>query len=88
MSAETAVTIFGQSYLVKGDDAARIRAVAAYLDEKMKELFAGRPAGLTVRNAVMAALNVSDELFRVREELEQLRQEVEARSAALLRLLD
>lgn len=88
MSGETAVTIFGQSYLVKGDDPRHIRAVAAYLDEKMKELFAGKPGGLSVRGAVMAALNVGDELFRAREEVEQLRQEVEERARVLLKLLD
>ncbi|OGP58114.1 MAG: hypothetical protein A2V67_05505 [Deltaproteobacteria bacterium RBG_13_61_14] len=88
MSGETAVNIFGQSYLVKGDDPRRIRAVADYLDERMKELFAGKPGGLTIRGAVMAALNMSDELFRAREEVEQLRQEVEERAQALLKLLD
>jgi len=88
MSGETSVSIFGQSYVVKGDDARHVRAVAAYVDQKMQELLAGKPGGLTVRGAVLTALNLADELFRVRREMEQLKQEVESRSLALLKQLD
>ena len=88
MSGQTEVTIFGQSYLVKGDDPRRIQAVAGYLDGKMQELLAGKPGGLSVRGAVLAALNLADELFQAREETGRLRGEVEARSRALLELLE
>ena len=88
MKAETEVTIFGQTYKVKGDDPSRIKELAACLDQKMQELLAGKPGGLTVRGAVLAALNLTDELFQAREEILELKQEVEGRSQALLKILD
>jgi len=88
MSGETSVNIFGQSYVVKGDDPRHVRAAAAYLDQKMQELLAGKPGGLTVRGAVLTALNLADELFRAREEMEQLKQEVESRAQGLLKQLE
>jgi cell division protein ZapA len=88
MSAETSVNIFGQSYVVKGEDPRHVRAVAAYVDQKMQELLADKPGGLSVRGAVLTALNLADELFRTREKIEQLKQEVENRSQALLQQLE
>jgi len=88
VSGETSVSIFEQTYVVKGEDSRHIRAVAAYLDQKMQELLAGKTGGLTVRNAVLAALNVADELFRVKKERERIQQEIEDRSQALLKFLE
>ena len=88
MSGETSVNIFGQSYVVKGEDPRHVRAVAAYVDQKMQELLTGNPGGLTVRGAVLTALNLADELFRVRQELEQLKQAVEGRAQTLLKQIE
>ena len=74
------VEILGQSYAVKaGSDPGYVESLAAYVDEQMKDV--GRTSGAvdSVRIAVLAALNLADEVFRLRRELEE--QKTRARSA-------
>jgi cell division protein ZapA len=71
------VEIFGQDYAVRGgDDPAYVEKLAAFVDERMKEISQSSGAVDSLRIAVLAALNVADECFHLREELS----DVEARS--------
>lgn len=64
------VEIFGQDYAVRGaDDPGYVEKLAAFVDERMKEISRTSGAVDTLRIAVLAALNVADECFRLREEL-------------------
>jgi|SRR5579862_6449679 cell division protein ZapA len=61
------VEIFGQSYAVQaGADPGYIESVASYVDQQMREVSRGSGAVDSVRIAVLAALNIADELFRSR----------------------
>ena len=83
------VEIFGQSYALNaGADAAYVEQLAAYVDARMREV--GRSAGAvdSVRVAVLAALNIADEVFRLRSGKDGARGDVETRAAALARELD
>lgn len=75
MSAETvAVTIFGKEYPVitsPGKDAQYISKLAQYVDIKMKEIAEQVPNISTVGVAVLACLNISDELFSSRNDFER-----------------
>jgi cell division protein ZapA len=67
------VTIFGKEYsLVSEVDPDYIRKAAAYLDSKMREVSENYPNIPESRVAVLAALNIADELFRSRESIEGL----------------
>ncbi len=88
MKGETEVSIFGQSYVIKGDDPDYIRGVAAYVDETMRKLLGEPDTGLTTRGAVLAAINIADEFFKNRKESEAFRQEVESRSREMIELLE
>jgi cell division protein ZapA len=73
------VDIFGQTYAVKaGADPAYVEKLASFVDEQMKEVSRATGAVDSVRIAVLAALNLADECFRLRKELEEAR----ARSAS------
>ena len=64
------VEIFGQTYTVKaGADPGYVEELAAYVDAQMREV--GRTAGAvdSVRVAVLAALNLADECFRLRRQV-------------------
>lgn len=64
------VRIYGESYVIRSDDAdeEHIRRLAEAVDARMREL-AGRNPNLSVtRIAVLAALNLADELMRLREQ--------------------
>jgi len=73
------VEIFGQTYAVKGGtDPAYVEQLAAFVDEQMKEVSRTTGAVDSVRIAVLAALNLADECFRLRRELE----DTQSRSAS------
>jgi cell division protein ZapA len=64
-----AVDIFGATYHVRGhDDTAHLQQLAALVDGKMREV-AGRSSSVDrARVAILAALNIADELARHRAE--------------------
>ena len=62
------VEIFGQTYSVKaGGDAAYVQKLAAFVDEEMKDVSRASGAVDSLRVAVLAALNLADECFRLRQ---------------------
>jgi cell division protein ZapA len=68
------VEIFGQSYAVKaGEDPSYVEKLAAFVDEQMKDVSRASGAVDSVRVAVLAALNLADECWRLRRELERAR---------------
>ncbi len=81
------VKIAGEKHVLRSDAPPEYtRAVAAHVDETIKEL-----GGQTIeahRTAILAALSITDELFRVREELRLLTEQVEQQAGALADLLD
>jgi cell division protein ZapA len=83
------VEIFGQGYsLNAGPDAGYVQQLAAHVDEKMREV--GRSAGAvdSLKVAVLAALNITDELFRARSGQDGARDDAEKRARALVQELD
>ena len=83
------VEIFGQSYAVKaGADPGYVEQLAAYVDQQMREV--GRAAGAvdSVRVAVLTALNIADECFRLRAGEGKQGGEADRRAAELARELD
>lgn len=68
------VEIFGQSYSVKaGEDPSYVERLAAFVDEQMKDVSRASGAVDSVRIAVLAALNLADECWQLRRELERAR---------------
>lgn len=59
------VTIFDREYsILSGVDPGYINKAAAYLDSKMREVAGNFPGVSENRVAVLAALNITDELFK------------------------
>lgn len=83
------VEIHGQRYAVRSDlDPAYIAQLALYFDEKMRLASAEIQSADSLRVAVIAALNVADELFRARAEGQGLEGRVLARAADIERIVD
>lgn len=77
------VEIAGERHVLRSDAPAEYtRSVAAHVDETIRRL-GNAPALELHRTAILAALFITDELFRAREEARVLREELERRSAAL-----
>ncbi len=83
-SAYTKVTILGEQYRVSGDSASgSIPDLAAYVDHKISEVKQRSSIVDSRRIAVLAALNLADELMRERARTEALIGQVKARAEQL-----
>jgi cell division protein ZapA len=74
MPGRVDVEIFGKVYTVRGDkDPEYVRRVAEFVDRKMREISQVTDTVSTSRIAILASLNIADELMSLLEESEQLR---------------
>ena len=84
-----AVEIAGQRYPIRSSlDPEYVARLATYVDEKMRAAADSSPSGDSMRLAVIAALNVADELFRCRDANRARNGELAERTQELERLLD
>jgi cell division protein ZapA len=83
------VVIQGLRYPVKSTlDPAYVAELAAYVDEKMRLASEANDTTDFLRVAVLAALNLADEVFRHRSEREDRSTVLASRAGELERLLD
>lgn len=83
------VEIHGQRYPIRsGLDPEYVARLASYVDEKMKAASESTPTGDSLRLAVLAALNIADELFRCKDVNNARNGELAERAGELERLLD
>ena len=86
------VEIFGHSYTIRGEAQQEyILEVAAYVDRKMREITEKLPVASLSKVAILASLNIADELFKERTQRElderDLR-DLSTRAARLTAVLD
>jgi cell division protein ZapA len=83
------VEISGQRYPIRSTlEPEYVARLATYVDEKMRAAADSTPTSDSVRLAVLAALNVADELFRCREATKARDGELAERTEELERMLD
>jgi cell division protein ZapA len=87
-SSPVHVEIFGLGYSVQaGTEPGYVEQLAGFVDAQMREVSRGAGAVDSVRIAVLAALNIADELFRARARLSGVDDQVRARADGLAREL-
>lgn len=84
------VSIFGHEYTVKAPaDSTYIKNIAEYVDTKMREVQEGMPdVQSTERIAILAAMNISDELFTHNKNNENFSSEMENKVQSLIEIID
>ena len=83
------VQIFGHSYTIRGEaDQDYITSVAAYVDRKMREITEKLPVASLSKVAILASLNIADELFKERAKQDEQQQLLDHRAARLNAVLD
>lgn len=88
-SGVTTVTIFGQEYVIRGGgDPEYVREVAAHVDRCMQEVAQASSQVSSVKVAILAAINIADELFRERSKTEDSLEEYHAAARRLARSLE
>jgi cell division protein ZapA len=82
--SHTEVRIFGATYHVRGsDDSGYLQGLADLVDSKMREVAQHVATADTARIAILAALNLADELFQVQQRQEGERVEIKEKVAEL-----
>ena len=67
------VILLGQEYPIHADaDAKYIREIAAFLDDRLRTIYQAEPSRPLLKIAILTALNLSDELFTLRREKQEL----------------
>lgn len=85
----TTVEIFGREYKIRGvADDQYIQEVARFVDEKMKEVSKGSSLPSPDRLAILAALNIADELFQERRRSSEMLSGIEQKAHKLIGILD
>ena len=78
------VNIFGTEYPIKGDaDPAYIERIAQFVDEKMREVSRQLSLPSMSKVAILAAMNIADELFQERSEREKTISQFEEHAAKM-----
>ena len=83
------VEIFGQAYPIRSTlDEKYVIDLAAFVDQRMRAASDAVPHGDVVRLAILAALNIADELSRCRDEHHLSHGSLAERTARLERFVD
>ena len=83
------VTILGQKYTIKGDASEDyIKGLASFVDERLKEVHNSSPGISPLKAAILASLNIADELHKLKEAQENITKNIEERANALTGLFD
>src|SRR5256885_16636896 len=85
----TQVEIFGQTYSVRADgDSGYIHDLARLVDSRMKEVAERTATVDTTKIAILAALNISDDLYQADRQRRDNPSDAVARAERLIRKLD
>lgn len=85
----TQVEIFGQTYSVRAEgDSNYVHDLARFVDSRMKEVAERTATVDTTKIAILAALNISDDLHRVDKHRKVDPTDAVARAERLIRKLD
>lgn len=83
------VEIFGQEYKIKGaGDPHYIHRIAGYVDKKMREIAHSSGIMSQSRIAILAALNIADELHQEKEGKKNIQRELGRKAAELGDLIE
>jgi len=89
LSSTEKVEIFGQEYKIKGaGDPSYIHRIAGYVDSKMREIAHSSGIMSQSRIAILAALNITDELYQERGEKDRVKEELNRQAAKLGEVLE
>jgi cell division protein ZapA len=85
----TQVEIYGQTYTVRADsDASYVRELARYVDGKMREVAERAATVDSAKIAILAALNISDDLYQREKRGQGDPSNARARAERLIKKLD
>ncbi len=83
------VYILGQKYTIKGDASEEyMQRLAGYVNAKIKEVYNSSPSITPVKASILAALNIADELHKLKTEQEDIAKHIEEKANTLTGLFE
>ncbi len=83
------VTIYGHEYTLKGEaEPEYVEKVAEFVDRKMREIAEGSTLVSTTKVAILAAINIADELLRERRKRQEALAMLDDRTGQIAALLE
>jgi cell division protein ZapA len=83
------VHISGQRYAIKTDaDETYLLELASYVEERLAQAQKASKGGSSFKKAILAALNIADELYRERKKTKELKTKVLWKSRKILSFLE
>ncbi len=83
------VEIFGEEYRIKGiKEPDYVYKLASFVDKKMREVAANTQLTSTNKIAILAALNIADELYKTREKQTLNSHQIKEKLRTLIELID
>lgn len=83
------VVIYNQTYSLKSShDEEYIQQLAAHVDRRMNEIASATMTVDSLRVAILAALQIADELYQARREMKETEEDIAERSSRYADLLD
>jgi cell division protein ZapA len=83
------VEIYGQTYNLRGEgDTSYITDLAAFVDQKMREVSDHTATVDSLKVAILAALNIADEHFQIKDAQQDQDRGISQRLQRLVELLD
>ncbi|MBI5789743.1 MAG: cell division protein ZapA [Candidatus Schekmanbacteria bacterium] len=83
------VEIYGQKFTIKSDlEEAYLDALVKYVDDKIKEISTSTGVVSTSKVALLAALNIAEELFQIRGQKDNIENLVSEKSSHLLAIIE
>lgn len=89
MSPPVRIEILGREYFIKSNEREeRIREIAEYVNRKIKEISEGGKIVSTLNIAILVALNIADDYFRIIEDQEKMKNDVVSKTKQIVHLID
>ncbi len=83
------VSIYGHEYTLKGEaEPEYVEQVAEFVDRKMREVAENSTLVSTTKVAILAAINIADELFRERRKRQEALAMLDDRTGQIAALLE
>lgn len=83
------VYILSQKYTIKGDaPEEHIQKLADYVNDRINEVYRNSVDMTPLKASILAAIDIADELYRLKEEQGQLAGVIEEKAALLTKLFD
>lgn len=89
MNKTIEVEIYGQRYILKGEaDEEYMKRVASYVDEQMRNLAQGMKTATLSRIAILAAINITHQLFQAERSREEEEADIDRRAISLMESIE